>query len=516
MRMRNPVFPAVILAERFARLDFLKLGDVKGRLKGGKEDGAWATVGVLVSKSAPRESASGNMFSIWRLSDLDGATESCFLFGEAHQDHYREAQGAVVALFNARARREGSKFDLSIETGASVLKLGTSADMGFCNAQKKSGGVCGAAVNKSRCAFCDYHVQSEFKRMHSRRGPLQDSHLGGSLKPHLRRAAQRVGVVAASAPIQRATPAEMLRRLAASGMPRSSHGARLAAAYAQSAADVAGPAGARGIPAPQAPSGAAARVRAQGPAAAGRPGPGAGTPSRAPAAGSRGPAQDRAGPRWAAGAGPQSHAPGKRHKRAPRGAMGAAARGKARGRPAAVGGARGPLVVPHGVSEFAAAFGSVVAGMEPAQSGTRYKELVEDEEAARLARVVGALESKDAAQQRMAAITKLPVGAWRCAVCQTTSERRRPECKAHAGSRVTASKRWWACTGCGHRFTTVGVVYPKLGRCPSQRCPRPDSQFRAVAMGREGRPPTVDGVAARAAFQPRGREHAFALNTLAP
>lgn len=62
-------------------------------------------------------------------------------------------------------------------------------------------------------------------------------------------------------------------------------------------------------------------------------------------------------------------------------------------------------------------------------AGARYKELVDEEEAARLARVVGALEAKDAAQQRMAAITKLPVGAWRCAVCQTTSERRRPQCQ---------------------------------------------------------------------------------------
>ena len=35
----------------------------------------------------------------WRTA---GTTESCFLFGEAHQDHYRESQGAVVALFNAR------------------------------------------------------------------------------------------------------------------------------------------------------------------------------------------------------------------------------------------------------------------------------------------------------------------------------------------------------------------------------------------------------------------------------
>ena len=48
----------------------------RGRLKGGKEDGTWATVGVLVNKSAPRESASGNMYSVWHLSDLDGACPS--------------------------------------------------------------------------------------------------------------------------------------------------------------------------------------------------------------------------------------------------------------------------------------------------------------------------------------------------------------------------------------------------------------------------------------------------------
>ena len=54
--------------------------------------------------------------------------------------------------------------------------------------ESQSGGTCGAPVNKSRCAFCDYHVQSEFKRMQSHRGALQESHLGRSLKPHLRRA----------------------------------------------------------------------------------------------------------------------------------------------------------------------------------------------------------------------------------------------------------------------------------------------------------------------------------------
>ena len=48
------------------------------------------------------------------------------------------------------------------------------------------------------------------------------------------------------------------------------------------------------------------------------------------------------------------------------------------------------------------------------------------------------------------------------------------------------------------------------------RCSRPDSQFKAVAMGREGRAAGADeGVAVRTAFQPRGSEHAFSLNTLA-
>jgi len=57
---------------------------------------------------------------------------------------------------------------------------------------------------------------------------------------------------------------------------------------------------------------------------------------------------------------------------------------------------------------------------------------------------------------------------------------------------------------------------PAGGRSGARRCPRPDSQFRAVAMGREERAPAADGgVAARTAFQPRGRAHAFALNALA-
>ena len=69
------------------------------------------------------------------------------------------------------------------------------------------------------------------------------------------------------------------------------------------------------------------------------------------------------------------------------------------------------------------------------------------------------------------------------------------------------------------KAVAMGVVGPNTQNPETLapgRCPRPDSQFKAVAMGREGRAPSADdGVAARAAFQQRGREYAFTLNSLA-
>lgn len=57
--------------------------------------------------------------------------------------------------------------------------------------------------------------------------------------------------------------------------------------------------------------------------------------------------------------------------------------------------------------------------------------------------------------------------AHRCRHCNYTAERRRPECSGHAHlvEVVQVTKRWWACEGCAHRFTTVGVRHP-TGRCP--------------------------------------------------
>ena len=45
----------------------------------------------------------------------------------------------------------------------------------------QSGETCRNAVNVSVCRFCDFHVQGEFKRLNSSRGPLMTATVGARL-----------------------------------------------------------------------------------------------------------------------------------------------------------------------------------------------------------------------------------------------------------------------------------------------------------------------------------------------
>jgi hypothetical protein len=63
-----------------------------------------------------------------------------FLFGDAHEEHYRESERSVVAIFNAKAEVH-SKGELTLKVSelGSILKLGTAADFAFCGSRKKVG-----------------------------------------------------------------------------------------------------------------------------------------------------------------------------------------------------------------------------------------------------------------------------------------------------------------------------------------------------------------------------------------
>ncbi|BDA42677.1 probable protein MCM10 homolog at N-terminal half [Coccomyxa sp. Obi] len=193
--------------------------------------------------------------------------------------------------------------------------------------------------------------------------------------------------------------------------------------------------------------------------------------------------------------------------------LGLRAKSSVKAKPAAAARAK-PLVVPPGTSAFAAAFGDALTEEDMKNVGTRYKETVDEEEADKLDRLLGSMQKKDEVQQRMEAITQLSIGAWHCTTCDIITERRKAQCQDHAGKRVNTTKRWWTCTGCNNRFTTVGVKYPTK-RCPNPRCTAPDSEFKKASMGRP--PKSVAGaegpIAAREHLKPRGTEHSFALNT---
>ena len=59
-------------------------------------------MGVVVDKFPPKESAKGNKYTVWKLSDLSSqsAVVTLFLFGKAYQEHWKMVQGSVIALLN--------------------------------------------------------------------------------------------------------------------------------------------------------------------------------------------------------------------------------------------------------------------------------------------------------------------------------------------------------------------------------------------------------------------------------
>lgn len=73
------------------------------------------------------------------------------LFGDAHQSLYRESEGSIVAICNARASSGGPGRGVSLKVAdpSSVYKLGTSADYALCGARTKVGDSCGRPGNIS-------------------------------------------------------------------------------------------------------------------------------------------------------------------------------------------------------------------------------------------------------------------------------------------------------------------------------------------------------------------------------
>ncbi|CAM9702803.1 unnamed protein product, partial [Hapterophycus canaliculatus] len=145
---------------------------------------AWATLGVLVSKSPRRQAANGGSYSIWTLSDLSRKDNdvSVFLFQEALSSHWTVCEGMLVAVLGAKVLPDKGgggggplKLALSVDVPWQINRVGMSMDYGLCKGKRKDGKACTMPVNKAEGGgYCEFHVVAAFNRA-QRKEPLRSS-----------------------------------------------------------------------------------------------------------------------------------------------------------------------------------------------------------------------------------------------------------------------------------------------------------------------------------------------------
>jgi hypothetical protein len=64
----------------------------------------WATMGILGRKGKTKATSSGKPFDDVTLTDLVGTSISLFVFGKAFQEHWKESEGTLLAVFDAKVR----------------------------------------------------------------------------------------------------------------------------------------------------------------------------------------------------------------------------------------------------------------------------------------------------------------------------------------------------------------------------------------------------------------------------
>ncbi|XP_010134645.1 PREDICTED: protein MCM10 homolog [Buceros rhinoceros silvestris] len=185
LRLRKPRVSSAEMDRKMANRKLIRLSQLKSKLAAENlEEIDWVTFGVIVKKVTPQSANNGRTFSIWRLNDLRDLNQcvSLFLFGDVHKEHWKTDQGTVIGLLNANPMKpkEGSdEVCLSVDHPQKILLMGEALDMGTCKARKKNGDPCAQIVNLNDCEYCQYHVQSQYKKLSSKRADLQSTFSGG-------------------------------------------------------------------------------------------------------------------------------------------------------------------------------------------------------------------------------------------------------------------------------------------------------------------------------------------------
>ncbi|KAK6159584.1 hypothetical protein DH2020_006898 [Rehmannia glutinosa] len=188
LRIKNQLVSRIDLSNHLSDIRFVRLPTIKNLLIGDTLSGCWATIGVLTEKGAPRTSSIGKTFTIWKVGCLDDSSISLFLFGDAYQKTCEEKIGSIFALFNCSVRKDnsGKGFSLSVYTAKHILKLGTSADFGVCQAKGKDGPIFSCTFVWLGFSFCAYSSYNTSKKYTSTRAEFNGGNLSTGFRNHLK------------------------------------------------------------------------------------------------------------------------------------------------------------------------------------------------------------------------------------------------------------------------------------------------------------------------------------------
>lgn len=72
-----------------------------------------------------------------QVTNLDGTTLPLLAFGRAHEALFREPEGMVIALFDAKPRRGEGGLSISVGDAKQIEVIGRCPDFGMCKALRK-------------------------------------------------------------------------------------------------------------------------------------------------------------------------------------------------------------------------------------------------------------------------------------------------------------------------------------------------------------------------------------------
>ncbi|KAK7221091.1 hypothetical protein V2G26_009094 [Clonostachys chloroleuca] len=137
--------------------------------------------GIVAKKSEPRAHKAApaknglkpedrGSYMVINIVDLDYEVD-LFLFNSGFARFWKITEGTVVSILNPNimppppGRQDTGRFSLVINSDQdTILEIGISRDLGYCQTVKKDGKPCGAWVNKKRTHFCEYHTNEAVQK----------------------------------------------------------------------------------------------------------------------------------------------------------------------------------------------------------------------------------------------------------------------------------------------------------------------------------------------------------------